>query len=245
MQIGILRCDDIRSSLSAEYGQQDEMIMAGFLQAQAENSAYEALPITFKSYDAFSRKLPENLDECDAYVITGSRFSVLDSGDVQWMNQLQNFIVRLHKAKIKTIGLCFGHQIIATALGGKIERAEQGWQLGVYKANITQTATFMQPEANTFYVVMISEDEVTLLPPQSEVLASSQNCPYLMVQYSETMLGCQGHPEFSKPFAKALLNIRKEEFPRKRFDDSIVSFNEYTPDNALLFSWFLDFLHPL
>lgn len=238
MQIGILQCDNVRSSLSPDYGEYPEMFEKAL--SRINNATDNNNLLTFRVYCAHEGIFPDTPEECDAYLITGSRFSVLDIDEL-WIHQLQNFIVRLNKAMIKTIGVCFGHQIMAIAMGGKVERADCGWQIGVHTNNITQTADFMTPPASTFNIAMFCEDQVVKVGDTTTVLAEAKHCEYAMLQYGDHMLSVQGHPEFSVAFAKALLNVRQEEFPRKRFEIGTTSFTEQTLDGDLVFKWFFNF----
>ncbi len=233
MKIGILRCDTVRSTLSAEFGEYSEMIETGFTATDSE--------LSFQTYHADEGQLPECTDECDAYIITGSRHSVFDTDEL-WINPLRDFIVRLHKAKIKAIGICFGHQLIAEAMGGKVERADCGWQIGVHRAIIQQQASFMQPKMATFYVAMMCEDQIQTLPENATVLAKSQGCENMMLQYEDHFLSIQGHPEFSLDFAKALVNICQDDFPARRLEKGLSSFSENEMNGELLFRWFINFL---
>ncbi len=232
MKIGILRCDTVRSTLSAEFGEYPEMIERAFSATNSE--------LSFQTYHADEGQLPEHTDECDAYIITGSRHSVFDTDEL-WINPLRDFIVRLHKAKIKAIGICFGHQLIAEAMGGKVERADCGWQIGVHRAIIQQQADFMRPKMATFHVAMMCEDQIQTLPENATVLAKSQGCDYIMLQYDNHFLSIQGHPEFSLDFAKALVNICQDDFPAKRLEKGLLSFSKNEMNGELLFRWFVNF----
>ncbi len=201
----------------------------------------ENAPFSFTTYCAYEGVLPESPEECDAYIITGSRHSVLDT-EVLWINQLQHFIVRLNKAKIKTIGVCFGHQIMAVAMGGKVERADCGWQIGIHPTNILRQQSFMRPPEEIFYIAMFCEDQVVSLGESAIVLAEADKCKFAMLQYGDHMLSLQGHPEFNQAFAKASLNVRQEDFPSKRFDEGVESFSKQDLDGELLFQWLSAFL---
>ncbi|PID66183.1 MAG: GMP synthase [Gammaproteobacteria bacterium] len=233
MRIGILRCDKVRSTLSAEFGEYPHMIEQAFT---ALNNT-----LSFQTYCVDEGQLPECTDECDAYIITGSRHSVFDPDEL-WINPLRDFIVRLHKAKIKTVAICFGHQLMAEAMGGKVERADNGWQIGVHETTIAQQKTFMQPYMASLYVIMMCEDQIQTLPESATVLATSQDCQYMMLQYDNHFLSIQAHPEFSLDFAKALLNICQDELPAKRLEKGLSSLSEDKINNELIFRWFLNFL---
>lgn len=235
MQIGILQCDNVRSSLSPEYGEYPEMIEQKFAKLGKPQS------LQFQIYRTHEGVLPDSVDECEAYIITGSRHSVLDTDEL-WIHQLQNFIVRLNKAKIKTIGICFGHQVMAVAMGGKVERADCGWQIGVHRTRVLHEASFMRPYAEYFHVAMLCEDQVDKIAGEVTVLATTPKCDFAMLMYGEHFLSIQGHPEFSPEFAKALLAVRQDEFPSKRLDVGMASFSTHKLDGERLFTWFLNFL---
>ena len=76
--------------------------------------------IQFQTYEVQLNNYPLDIDECDAYLITGSKASSYD--DEQWIHDLKKFIQSLNKNKKKLIGICFGHQIIAEALGGSVKK---------------------------------------------------------------------------------------------------------------------------
>lgn len=233
MRIGILQCDDVRSSLSPEFGEYPDMIAACLSQ---QHESFE-----FHTYPAHHGVLPESIEECDAYILTGSRHSVFDT-DVLWVNGLTNFVVQLNKAEIKTIGICFGHQLIAEVMGGKVERADCGWLVGVHKTLVSQPKSYMKPSQSSFNVAMMCEDQVQKISKEATILASSKQCEYAMLQYGDHMLSIQGHPEFSQGFAKSLLNIRQEELPSKRYQRGSESFSKHRLDSDLVFSWFAHFL---
>lgn len=233
MRIGILQCDDVRSSLSPEFGEYPEMIESRLAGLDER--------FTFKTYKAHQGLLPDCVHDCDAYILTGSHYSVFDN-EALWINSLQDFVVRLNKAKIKTIGICFGHQLIAGVMGGKVERADCGWLIGVHEVQIQHIQPFMQPLAKQFHIAMMCEDQVQTVSDEATVLASSPKCPYAMLQYDEHMLTIQGHPEFSQAFAKCLLNVRQDEFPSKRYEIGAQSFAEHQLDGELIFNWFAHFL---
>ncbi len=233
MRIGILRCDKVESTLSVDFGEYPEMIEAGF--------SAQDVPFEFKTYATDDGILPESVDECDGYIITGGSYSVFDTDEL-WINQLRDFIVRLNKAQVKTIGISFGHQLMAEALGGKVERADCGWKIGVHEGRMQDTESYMHPESPSIHIAMMCKDEIVSLPEDAKVVATSKSCDNLILQYNGHFLSTQGHPEFTQEFAKALIAIRKDEFPSKRLEKGLASFSENTLDVAILFQWFANFL---
>src|SRR5690606_23965151 len=87
-------------------------------------------------YDVVNDHFPESADECDAYICTGSRYSVYD--DMPWIKELKHLVQELYQLQIPYIGVCFGHQMLAEALGGKVEKAAAGWCVGVHTFRVLQ-----------------------------------------------------------------------------------------------------------
>jgi GMP synthase-like glutamine amidotransferase len=130
MKIGILNADAVRPEFVAEFGEYPDMFARLLMAVDPD--------VEFVTYEVMSGEYPTDIDEVDAYLITGSKLSVYD--DVAWINALKDFVRTLHGAKKKLIGICFGHQLVAEALGGKTRQANQGWCVGVHKAKLTVDA---------------------------------------------------------------------------------------------------------
>jgi len=234
MQIGILQCGDVQSSLSPQFGEYPDMIKQAFADVKQ--------PFDWRIFRAHEGELPECTNFCDGYLITGSHHSIFDDDEL-WINQLQQFVVRLTKSDIKTVGLSFGHMLIAEAMGGKVERTDNGWQIGIHQANILSPQDFMLPAAEYLNTIMLCEDHVNEVDAKAVVVASTKTCQNAIVRYDEHRLGIQCHPEFSKAFAKALLMVRQEEFPSKRFERANRSLAEQNVDRDILFRWIANFFN--
>ena len=117
MRIGILNTDTLKTEFDTKYGQYPAMFSKVLMHAEPKIKIY--------SYEVQNGEYPDELDECDAYLITGSKVSAYD--DLPWIIELKNFIRTLHQHQKKLVGICFGHQLIAEALGGSVERATEGW----------------------------------------------------------------------------------------------------------------------
>ena len=125
MRIGILKTDSVRAEFQREFGDYPAMFRA-MLMASADD-----IPIEFQDYDVQRGEYPASLDECDAYLITGSRESVYD--DKPWIHRLAQFVRELDAAQHPLVGICFGHQLIAHVLGGETRQADVGWAVGVHE----------------------------------------------------------------------------------------------------------------
>jgi len=230
MNIGILQCGQVQEHLVPEHGQYPEMFVK--LLKQADPS------LTFSVYDAKFADLPSDIDRCDAYLITGSRHGVND--DLPWIPRLEHFIRDAHAAQKKMIGICFGHQIIAKALGGKVIKSPNGWGVGMSTNKIIQQKPWMTPARHPFNLLISHQDQVVELPPGAEVLASNDACPNYMVQIGNN-LTVQGHPEFSKAYSQALLESRKDILDTARYERGLQSLHQ-DKDDTIVAQWIINFL---
>jgi len=120
-------------------------------------------------------------------------------------------VKQLYDAEIPTVGICFGHQLIAESLGGKVIKAEEkGRGLGVQTWEIkSQTPWMKETSTNPLSLNACHQDQVIKLPADSDVLLGSDFCPIAGFQ-KDSMLGIQGHPEFDTEYTDYLFNKHKE-----------------------------------
>ena len=230
MKIGILQCDDVRDELQPEFGNYPAMF---------ENLFAEIVPDwQFVTYRAVDGELPDSVDACDGYITTGSRFGVND-GD-PWINQLEAFVATLASNRVKYVGICFGHQLLAKVLQGKVELSERGWGVGLSFNQIEARTPWMEPFQPSLDLVVSHQDQITQLPEGAEVLASSSFCPYYMLQYNRYLMSVQGHPEFGKAFSSALMELRKGSIPATRIREGQTSLAAPV-DDRLMMQWIVNF----
>ncbi|CAL5213562.1 unnamed protein product [Lathyrus oleraceus] len=135
----------------------------------------------------------------DGFVITGSCSDA--HGNDTWVSQLVNLLKKLNKMNKKILGICFGHQILGRALGGKVTRSPTGWDLGVRK--ITLSSSLPSPLSSLqlpsrLSIIKCHRDEIRELPAKAEVIAKSDKTGIEMFRYGDHIMGIQGHPEYSK-----------------------------------------------
>lgn len=230
MKIGILQCDDVLEEFQPMYGNYPQMF---------ERLLSEAAPDwQFVTYRVIDGEYPASIDECDGYITTGSRHGVND-GEA-WIDELEEFVRTLAEAGKKFVGICFGHQLLAKALGGKVERSEKGWGVGVSFTNITTEKDWMKPFQPGLDLIVSHQDQITELPEGIEVLASSSFCPYYMLQYQQHLMSMQGHPEFNKPYSNALMEKRRNRIPAARIREGKASLSADI-DSRLTMSWIIRF----
>lgn len=230
LKVGLLECDHVGESL--------RHIAGDYRQMFADLFNRHAPQLELVNFDVRNGEFPASTDACDAFVCTGSRFSAYDPDD--WIQQLKGFLRQLRDADKSFVGICFGHQMMAEALGGKVEKATQGWGIGVHSLNLVKQESWMKPEQAICGIQYTHADQVVRLPDNSEVLGESDHCPVAMFRVGEKMLGIQGHPEFPAAYAEALVRGRTDMIGAEKVNAA--RFNAPT-DEAVITKWLAKFLN--
>ncbi|WP_434355845.1 GMP synthase [Parasalinivibrio latis] len=231
MRIGILICDDVNPLLREVHSSYEVMFTEHFNRVDPE--------CELKFYRVIDGELPQQLDECEGYITSGSKYGVND--DYPWIQALEQFVRRLKSEAVPYVGICFGHQMLAKALGGEVTLAPVGWGVGVHYAHIFNNKPWMQPAKGEIKLLVSHKDQISSLPEHAQVLAGSNFCPTAMMQIGETMLGIQGHPEFCKQYSQDLMNVRRDIIPPDVIEMGMRSLNEDI-DGNLVTGWILSFI---
>jgi len=242
MKIGILQADSVRPEFRAEFGNYPGMIqclLESALDAELQDNKNSDLRLDFVTYNVVEEEYPAVINECHGYIITGSASSVYD--DQPWIHQLRAFVVKLHQTRTKTVGICFGHQMIALALEGKAALSSKGWEVGLHHSDVTRTRSFMSPPLEQISLLYSHRDQVLALPPGAELLATHDFCPNAMFVIGTHMFAFQGHPEFVKGYSSALMNFRRQMIGEGTYQDGMASL-ACNPDNTTIGRWILNFL---
>jgi GMP synthase-like glutamine amidotransferase len=149
---------------------------------------------------------PNLADGFDGYICCGSASSVYDAET--WIPPLLNFVKNLTIKDGPMVGICFGHQLIAQALGGRVEKAKTGWGLGNKTGNVLHSMPWMFPSLKTADLLYSHQDQVVQLPKNSQLLISTEHCPNAAFMIENRFLAIQGHPEFEPPYLAALMENR-------------------------------------
>lgn len=229
-RLGILQCDSVPAELQAQFADYPDMfqrVLAG------------GRPLEFCTYDLPRGQFPESLDECDAWLFTGSRWSAYDP--VGWIAQAHDLVRGLHAERRPSLGVCFGHQLIARALGGQVSQAEVGWGVGIHTARIIERRPWMTPGRANLPLLVSHQDQVSVPPEDAQVLASHDFCPYDMLQVGEHILTFQGHPEFPKEYSRALIELRREVIGEPASEQGLASLRG-CPEGDIAAGWIRCFL---
>lgn len=202
MIIGILETGRPPETLQHRWGTYADMVRA-MLGAGPDHRAYE-----YRTYDVVGGVLPASPGECGAYVVTGSSASVYE--DLPWLAPFMEFL-RQVRGRAKLVGICFGHQAMAQAFGGTVERSPKGWGLGLHRYEIIEPPPGMVDPVG-FAIPAFHQDQVVTLPPGARVLAASRFTPYAVLGYDDMTVSLQGHPEFSPAFSAALIEAERDRY---------------------------------
>lgn len=231
MKIGVLICDDVNPTLEPEHGNYKTMFSRLLLAVD------HTLELQF--YWVNHNEFPETLNECDAYITTGSKSGVMD--EAEWIVRMEALVGQIHHAQIPFVGICFGHQMLAKALGGVVAKADMGWGVGAMITNVNQPQAWMTPYQDKFNLLVSHQDQVLRMPERAQALAGNDFCPISMMQVGPTSLGIQAHPEFCSAYSKALIKMRKDTLPEEVQKRGFTSLLLPT-DGLLIARWILNFI---
>lgn len=234
MRIGLLETDVLYDDLVKDYGSYGLMFEQYFTRLSHTN-------LEFVYYQARQGELPLFLDECDAYIITGSKAGVYEEHD--WIEPLSNWVIEAHQARTKLLGICFGHQLIAQALGGIVEMSNKGWGIGVRSLFTSSGSPFSQPLPKYLDLIYSHKDQVIQLPPGAHSFLSDDFCPNAGFNIDEHIVTFQGHPEFDATYTERLLGRRAKEIGESVYNKGINSLRQST-DSNFIGRLILDFLQP-
>ncbi|WP_295509602.1 type 1 glutamine amidotransferase [uncultured Sulfitobacter sp.] len=187
MKIGILQTghspDNMKDQLG-DYGEMFTKLLGGH-------------DFDFQIWSVVDGEFPDSAVDADGWLITGSKFGAYEDHD--WIPPLEQLILAIRDAGRPLVGICFGHQIIAQALGGKVEKFAGGWSVGR-----TEYTVNGQPMAlNAWH-----QDQVTALPQGAQVVGSSEFCANAALLYDDQIWTIQPHPEFNADFIDGLIRTR-------------------------------------
>jgi len=224
MKVAILETGRPPGTLAEQFGTYPDMF------ARLLGAGFE-----IEIFDVQAGALPE-ADMHAAYLITGSPAGVYDP--LPWIDPLQRFIRSAGDSKM--VGICFGHQVMAEALGGHVEKSDKGWGAGLHRYSIVRSEPWID-SAGTIAAPASHQDQVVVQPPNTDVVAASDFTPLAALAWRDRpAVSFQFHPEFSPAFAKALI--------AQRFDivsdpDAAIASLDAPNDSARVGQWIRNFLN--
>ena len=195
MKIGILQAGQSPRELQREHGDFVDMFQ----------DMFRTQDFTFRHYAVCEMKFPSSVFDAEGWLVTGSKCGAYESH--AWIPPLEEFLRSSYREGVRVVGICFGHQIFAQAMGGKVEKYQGGWQVGMQNYDLTE---LQAPDLTKKSCVPAwHQDQVVSKPASAEILGHSSHCRYAVLGYEDRALTFQPHPEFTKPFLEDLIEFRK------------------------------------
>ncbi|HEY0114534.1 MAG TPA: type 1 glutamine amidotransferase [Allosphingosinicella sp.] len=225
MRIAVLEVGRPPGDLAAHFGTYPDMYrqMLGLS---------EPLP----AYDVAAGELPERPEAHDSYIVSGSPAGVYEP--LPWIAGLLAFL-RQARGRARLVGICFGHQAMAQAFGGRVTKSDKGWGVGLHEYAVVAREEWMDA-ALSVSIPASHQDQVVERPPGTIVTVASGFTPLAGLAWRDhPSISFQFHPEFSPAFAKALLETRRERVPDA--DSALASLDRFN-DNERVGKWIAKFL---
>ena len=223
MRLGLLRCDEVGGDRLDRYGGYRELF------TQLLNHGDEEVVVLVE------QPAQATISEQDGWLISGARSSALD--DDPWVADLFDVVRDLDAARAPVIGVCFGHQAVAQALGGEV-RYTGGWNIGVRHAEVVAPSSVMTPVDGGFGITYCHQDQIVDLPARARLTSSTAHCPVASFAVGDHIIGIQGHPEFDTDFARDLYTSRLLRIGEEVVADALSTLDDGT-DRFAVADWML------
>jgi GMP synthase-like glutamine amidotransferase len=222
MKIGILLVGRASEDLVDKYGTYAEMLINLI---NSDEKLFE-----FKTFNILDGIFPLNHNDCDGWIVTGSPHGVYE--EHSWIPIVSQLIRDIYDNKLPIFGVCFGHQLIAQALGGNVEKSIKGWGLGLHTYQINNKTNYMDSLSSEVTLNICHQDQVLSPPNGATVYAKSDFCENAGFYIKDKVLTMQAHPEFLVDFIKALLTARRDvTIPKQFVDPALIGLKSH-PDSV-------------
>ncbi|MEK7345676.1 MAG: type 1 glutamine amidotransferase [Pseudomonadota bacterium] len=230
-RIAVLLTNDDTSPFAAHFPNDGQKVVQ-LMQPLRADWTYEVVPVK-------DGVIPVSAQAFDGYVITGSPASVNDER-LPWVGPLLEFIWSVHAARQPLIGLCFGHQAVACALGGQVARNAAGWGLGTAPTHWQAARPWMTPCQTRTTLMAAHNEQVTRMPEGAECLGGNDFCPIGSMQIGQHIWTTQYHPEMPLVFMQALLGYLADKLDTDTLARAHASLSN-AADVSLFGQWMVQF----
>jgi len=205
MKIGILQCGHTPDEVKASHGDFDVLF-----HEMLEGQGFE-----FQTWNVVDMEFPKGPKSADGWLVTGSKHGAYE--DHTFIPKLEELIRKVYAADRPMIGICFGHQVIAKALGGTVEKFTGGWAIGRHDYDFEGLGNVA---VNAWH-----QDQVTQLPEDAKVIGSSAFCRNAALVYGDKIMTVQPHPELTNPVIASYIENRRGtgDYPRDLMDQAQAS----------------------
>lgn len=232
MKVTIIETGRAPGRLSEDFPRYPRMFEALLSAADAE--------LRFETVSLVEGEALPDAAACEGVLITGSPAGVYDA--TPWMEPLRRFVRAAFAVETPMVGVCFGHQIIADAMGGDVRKSEKGWGVGRHTYQLLQHRPWMAGAGASVSLAVSHQDQVITPPEGAVTLARSAHTEHAMLAYTQApVMSLQGHPEFEDDFVAALYAARRGRLSDAQVDGAIASLGR-AHDNARVGQWMASFL---
>jgi GMP synthase-like glutamine amidotransferase len=227
--VGVLITGHVPEDLVPRYG--DYGAMFASLMGAADPSI-EATAIDVVG----GEPLPADPAAFDGYIITGSRHGVYE--DHPWIAPLEDFTRRAAAQTVPNVGICFGHQLMAQAFGGRVEKSDKGWGAGLNTYRMHGNLNVAGGTTDSVTVPAMHQDQVVEAAPDSDVIAGWDFCPFGGFRYPGGAISFQFHPEFAGDYLGDLIRARRGSvIPEDQADAGLASLDHPNDDRFRVAQW--------
>ena len=192
IKVGLLQTGDQSEEIAAKYRSHADLF----------KTLFDGRGLEFDVYEVNHGRFPTSVNSAESYLIIGSQHGVYE--DHVWISTLERFIRNCYKTAKPVVGICFGHQVMAKALGGQVEKFSAGWALGRQE--------YRDLDGQLIAINAFHQDQVLVAPQGCTTILSSEFCAYAALSYQEKGLSFQGHPEMDAEFIHDLLDVKVDLF---------------------------------
>jgi GMP synthase-like glutamine amidotransferase len=202
MKIGILRCGHTPDEVAATHGQYEDM----FARLLADEG------LEFRTWSVVDMAFPESPEDAEGWLVSGSRHGAYDA--LPFIAPLEDFIRRVVASGRPLVGICFGHQLIAQALGGTVVKFPRGWSVGA--------KSYDWDGLGEIWLTAWHQDQVIAPPDGARTIARNAFTEHAALLYDDPIFTVQAHPEFSRDVAAAYLAARRgsPDYPEGMIEDA-------------------------
>jgi len=220
MILGILQTGHVPAQIAARHGDYTALYGAMF-----PGRGYRT-----RTFGVVDGVFPDGAADADAWLVSGSRHGTYE--DHAWIAPLEALLRDIRARETPLVGVCFGHQIVAQALGGRVEKSRGGWCVGRQDYTIA---------GRSFSLNAWHRDQVVDPPPEAVRLGASETCENAVLAYGDRILTLQPHPEFGDGVIEALIAHRGQDVPKARLRAATAALGG-RDDNAAIRGWLADVL---
>jgi GMP synthase-like glutamine amidotransferase len=231
LRIGLVQCGHVHPDLVPEHGDYPQL----FADLLAPHG------LAFTTFDVDHGQFPQDLTAFDGWIITGSANSAYE--DLPWIHQTEDLLRELIAEEAPMVAVCFGHQLLAQAMGGRVAKSPDGWGAGVHDYQLVgEPPPWMDhPVPSSVRIIASHQDQVAVVPEGAIVLARTDHCPIAAYTLGSSAFAIQPHPEFTAAVSRGLVERRRDRIGPETSDAALASLSQPL-DRDLVAGWMAGFL---